>query len=235
MTDDRIKFDYVLCSERIRELREAKKESHATLGNAVSINEQTLKNYEQAALYKGQSTGKDRVTKIAGMNINNLCKLADHFGVSTDYLLGRTNIQTADADIQASCKTTGLSEEALETVVALGDEEKEVLSKLIGAEGFEELLVDISQLHEHAQILDYIFPIVKDPQEKVPEEEKITGNDFALMYDYVRLDKYELKDSFAAIIEEIIPTKEVLNRSKAYMREYGGLSAFAGGKEDGTE
>lgn len=114
MTDDRIKFDYVRCSETIRDLREAKKESHATLGNAVSISEQTLKNYEQAALYKGQSTGKDRVTKIAGMNINNLCKLADHFGVSTDYLLGRTKIQTVDADVHAACITTGLSDSSVE-------------------------------------------------------------------------------------------------------------------------
>ena len=116
MTNSKISFDYVKCSTRIRSLRVDRKESHAKLGETVGVSEQTLKNYDQAAIYNGVSTGQDRVTKIAGMSINTLCSLADHFGVSTDYLLGRTDIPTCDVDIQTACKTTGLSEKAVEAI-----------------------------------------------------------------------------------------------------------------------
>ncbi len=108
-----IRFDYVKCSKRIRELRKERDESHSTLGAAVGTSEQLMKNYEQAALQKGISTGQDRVTSIAGMNINTLCRLADHFGVSTDYLLGRTDTRSVEPDMQTASMTTGLSEKAI--------------------------------------------------------------------------------------------------------------------------
>lgn len=112
-----IKFPFVKCSERIRSLREEKKESHATLGQAVGVSEQTLKNYEQAAIHGGQTTGQDRVTKIAGMSINTLFQLADHFDVSTDYLLGRTDIKATDTDLREVCQLTKLSETTVNALI----------------------------------------------------------------------------------------------------------------------
>ena len=47
-------------------------------------------------------------------DIETLCKLADYFKVSTDYLLCKTDIKTADTDLKAICEYTGLSEEAAE-------------------------------------------------------------------------------------------------------------------------
>ena len=46
-------------------------------------------------------------------SITNLSKIADYYGVSTDFLLGRTNIKSPNADIQAVCNTIGLSEKAI--------------------------------------------------------------------------------------------------------------------------
>lgn len=46
-------------------------------------------------------------------SLENLCKIADFYGVSTDYLLGRAKSPTIDEDIQKAIKTTGLSEEAI--------------------------------------------------------------------------------------------------------------------------
>lgn len=43
-------------------------------------------------------------------SIEKLIKIADFFNVSTDYLLGRTDVSTIDAEIKAICKYTGLSE-----------------------------------------------------------------------------------------------------------------------------
>lgn len=47
------------------------------------------------------------------LKVEQLAMLAKLFGVSTDYLLGFTGVRSADADILAACKTTGLNEEAI--------------------------------------------------------------------------------------------------------------------------
>jgi len=49
---------------------------------------------------------------------NPLCKLADFFGVSTDYLLGRTKDKTTNPTAKAAIEYTGLSESAIETLAA---------------------------------------------------------------------------------------------------------------------
>ena len=45
-----------------------------------------------------------------------ICKLARHYGVSTDYLLGLSNIKTPETTAQAVIKYTGLSEENVQTL-----------------------------------------------------------------------------------------------------------------------
>lgn len=45
-------------------------------------------------------------------DIDTLCKIADAYNVSTDYLLGRTKIKSAEVDLKASCEYTGLTEKA---------------------------------------------------------------------------------------------------------------------------
>jgi transcriptional regulator with XRE-family HTH domain len=42
--------------------------------------------------------------------------IADYFGVSTEYLLGRTDIKKADASKQAAAEYLGLSEKAIDTI-----------------------------------------------------------------------------------------------------------------------
>ena len=46
-------------------------------------------------------------------DIDTLSKLSDYFGVSTDYLLCRTDVKTTDLTIKQICDYTGLSEEAI--------------------------------------------------------------------------------------------------------------------------
>ena len=50
--------------------------------------------------------------------LENLCKIADFYGVTTDYLLGRTEIKTTDKDMATAVKTTGLCEEAVKCLAA---------------------------------------------------------------------------------------------------------------------
>lgn len=46
-----------------------------------------------------------------------LLKIANYYNVSCDYLLGRTEAQTTDSNIQMIHKTTGLSEQAIKTLI----------------------------------------------------------------------------------------------------------------------
>jgi len=63
-------------SERLRELRKERKETQVQVAKASGITDRQYQRFE------------------AGENLpgfENLCALADHFGVSLDYLAGRTD------------------------------------------------------------------------------------------------------------------------------------------------
>ena len=64
---------------RIRDLREDRDLRQIDVANAVGIDQQTISNYE---------TGRTRPDSEA------LIRLADYFGVSIDYLVGRTDTET---------------------------------------------------------------------------------------------------------------------------------------------
>lgn len=49
-------------------------------------------------------------------NTEQIIKISDFFGVSADYLLGRTNIQTTNENLQFVCNYTGLNEDSVKTL-----------------------------------------------------------------------------------------------------------------------
>lgn len=108
----------IITATRLKECRNEKGLSHENLAKELKkiynleISALTLKNYEIIDEYH------TKFESGYGMNIKYLFTFADFFEVSTDYLLGRTPIKTADTTIQAIGYETGLSEEA---VVALNN------------------------------------------------------------------------------------------------------------------
>ena len=46
-----------------------------------------------------------------------LCKLAEYYNVSTDYLLGRTDVKTPDTELKTVCEVTNLSESAVNRII----------------------------------------------------------------------------------------------------------------------
>ena len=62
--------------ERLRQLRKERKETQAQIGAATGIGERHYQKFEAGDNFP---------------NVENLCALADHFEVSVDYLLGRTD------------------------------------------------------------------------------------------------------------------------------------------------
>jgi transcriptional regulator with XRE-family HTH domain len=63
-------------SERLRELRKEKKETQVQTAKAIEITDRQYQRFEAEENLPG---------------FENLCALADHFGVTLDYLAGRTD------------------------------------------------------------------------------------------------------------------------------------------------
>jgi transcriptional regulator with XRE-family HTH domain len=75
------------------------------------------KNLSQTDLAKALDCNKQYISKLESgertISLMLLEKYADFFNVSTDYLLGRTDIKTNNTKVQDICKYTGLSENAI--------------------------------------------------------------------------------------------------------------------------
>ena len=86
--------------EQLRLLMDNKENptTQEALAEKIGVRRQTVSNYRE-----GQSSP----------DWETLCKIADFFNVSTDYLLGRTTIKSPKTDLQAVCQYLGLSEKAV--------------------------------------------------------------------------------------------------------------------------
>ncbi|MBR4111865.1 MAG: helix-turn-helix transcriptional regulator [Ruminiclostridium sp.] len=89
-----------------------------------------------------------------------LSAIADYFKVSTDYLLGRTEIKSVDEDVQVACKVTGLSERTINSlqemrVAFLIDNGglSETLDKMISSLAFKGLIIQSLQLANESEKL----------------------------------------------------------------------------------
>ena len=76
--------------KRLKELREKKDLSQQQLGNLVNLSQQTIGHYE---------------TERAKPDIDTIQRFADIFGVSTDYILGRSMDKAPDNVIIAAHKS----------------------------------------------------------------------------------------------------------------------------------
>lgn len=91
-------FNKEKTGKRIRELREAAKETQSDLAELLGVKRQIISYYENG----------DRVP-----NIEQIMRIANHYNTTTDYLLGRTNAWTTDKDLKFVCEYMGLSEAAI--------------------------------------------------------------------------------------------------------------------------
>lgn len=154
----------LVTAERLRELREARGFSHATLSKrlkedyGVDISTASLLNYEVT------SKEHSKVYKNNGMRLEYLRCLADFYEVSTDWLLGLSDIASTDMNIQMIGDTLGVSEEFIENLIhmkgsgALASAYFEALEELIRHTGFRFLLININKLQRYALAPESIKP-----------------------------------------------------------------------------
>ena len=93
-------------AERLKQLRKQKGVSQETLGKELIVSKAAISYYEKG----------ERAPDIDTLNI-----IANYFGVSADYLLGRTDEKTANTDLQGVLNFTGLSEKAIDNLTHFKD------------------------------------------------------------------------------------------------------------------
>lgn len=120
----------VKTAQRLKNLREERGISHATLANSLeaqcglTISRDSLMKYEKDdKLHSSFGATK-------GMAAETLYCLAKFYEVSIDYLLGNSNIKSPDTKMQAACKYTGLSEEAISKLKTHTDDQPPFLDIL---------------------------------------------------------------------------------------------------------
>lgn len=80
----------------------------------------------------------DRPRNISGENIKGLCR---YLGVSADWLLGLSDVESPETDLQAVCEYTGLSEGAVDYITLLSATGRQwLLSELLTNRKFDNLL-----------------------------------------------------------------------------------------------
>jgi transcriptional regulator with XRE-family HTH domain len=95
--------------------------------------------------------------------------LSKLYNVSTDYLLGLTDVKTNDTTLQSVCEYTGLSEEAIKTITddynrGIGSKKSiDALGNVICNKHFRRLIWEIIKLKEHsAELIEAGLPICEE-------------------------------------------------------------------------
>lgn len=129
-------------SKRLKELRG--KKTLQEVSDAIGITRVAMGYYE-----KGERKP----------DIEILYKIAKFYGVTSDYLIGLSDVQTPDIDIQAISAKTGLTEKSIEKVCYYNTHLKyfiEPLNILLKSPNFESALHHIPKYMEEVQIVEIL-------------------------------------------------------------------------------
>lgn len=144
-------------ARRLKKLRTSKELSHAKLSAEllriydIKISRASLMNYEIDDEHHSRAESCANLK----MNAEYLNCFADFYGVSTDYLLCRTDMTTSDVNALSVCKEYGLSESFCEWLKCLEESEPDIkpgvlngLRLLYERESFEWICFAVNSLVE---------------------------------------------------------------------------------------
>lgn len=105
-----------LFPSRLREQISMKKTTITALANNLKISRQSVSQYTDG-------TGQP--------NVDKLVKIAMYFGVSSDYLIGLSDVPSVDINTRDICEKTGLSETSINRLMSTSERNKTVWAEVI--------------------------------------------------------------------------------------------------------
>lgn len=158
---------------RIGQLRVKKGETQRELAIAIGVEKDTINRWESAK---------------RGIKAQDIAKLAQHFNVSADYLLGISQIATVNTDIKMIHDYTGLSTEAINN-----------LRLLSFKKGKDRYLLDGFTVNDYCTPISFLDRVLSDKE--LPSicstfAKTIKGLENSdLLYEYFGIDKSKLTKS----------------------------------------
>lgn len=137
---------------------------------------------------------------ISRPSLENLCKIADFYGVSTDYLLGRTTVKASDIVKREMCEYSGLAESALDFLHSLQNSpDLRVINAILEDKTFRAILPDITNLEHVKQEVELErFGIPS------PVKERWTGEGYLVgIYDYYDMLEFRFAQELKLVISNI--------------------------------
>ena len=136
--------DSVIAS-RLRYLLEERDMNQNQLAKATKLQRQTISNYTN-----GQSVPDG----------NNLIKISKALNVSVDYILGLSDVESIDSSIKGAVQCTGLDDDAINHLINLEKNQKEMASDIIRSsfftmfiDSFSETFVYLREAEKQADIV----------------------------------------------------------------------------------
>lgn len=184
---------------RIAKLRGAR--SQQEVADAIGVRRETVKQWENA----------ERQIKAG-----DLLKLADYFGVSTDYLVGKSEIQTADESTRCVCEATGLSEKAAMKIMEINSdyvsgEGSGIISKIIEANAFDDFLFEMLNFSSITDCVSILLSNTEDSGE-ITKDDLLWSHygSFASAKRGLILQKYTVAASFDFLVDELFGYSKIL-------------------------
>ena len=114
------------------------------LSDLIDEKRQEGKSFKEIAIESGVPTGSlsKYQNDAAEAGVNSLVKLAKYFNVSTDYLLGITDISNGDAGDMAIEKRLGLDSHAINVLSKFYKEDESAFLNLLFANDFGDIILD---------------------------------------------------------------------------------------------
>lgn len=112
--------------------------------------ETKAKVYEETGVPASAIVDYENPESTRSLNINNVQKLADHYGVNAAWLLGQSESWSLDADIRQVSECTGLTPEAIWALQALTKDEGQrgFINTLLASEEFARVVHSMQYLKD---------------------------------------------------------------------------------------
>lgn len=193
---------------RLKELMEETNTTQQALGEAIGVTRQAISNY---------------LTGVSGPDWEKLAKISRYFGVSADYLVGNTDVQSSDTDIQAACRYTGLPEAAVVQLQKIVHSRLPVSTR--NADGFPTVIMEqasgaetLSKVIAEKRFYDLIrsFMIM---ERRVKECNEALQSSRNLLYEYEKLEIccYRAQKDFEKLLEALYKPQATLEKLREAM------------------
>jgi len=155
--------------------------------------------------------------------------LANFLGLSIDYLFGLNSLSRVDESYKSACAVTGLSPEAIDTLVQLcrlPGMARRSLDQLLSSNAGANMFVDLEEVLFRADVL-------KEAKHRFPHE-------FSQEADKLRLALFEYSESALKAAKTVFQTEELLDKYNRIKYDGSMVSAaytkkFSGGSEPTEE